>query len=172
MSFRAAKSLIEDPQEVASMGRFLGCFHSAFTSSGCLSRNQPIQTPYSSLLFSPDSWSLCQSSFTTKCLEDEMEFVTHTSFKTPFPRSEVKSLSRARLFAIPWTVACQAPPSMGFSRQEYWSGWPRDCLNFVLARFGELALTYEHSLFHPDKEDLQTPRASFLSLSFSFMTQR
>ena len=23
-----------------------------------------------------------------------------------------------------WTVACQAPPSMGFSRQEYWSGWP------------------------------------------------
>ena len=34
----------------------------------------------------------------------------------------VKSLSRVRLFATPWTVACQAPPSMGFSRQEYWSG--------------------------------------------------
>ena len=34
----------------------------------------------------------------------------------------VKSLSRVRLFAIPWTVAHQAPPSMGFSRQEYWSG--------------------------------------------------
>ena len=29
-----------------------------------------------------------------------------------------------RLFATPWTVACQAPPSMGFSRQEYWSGLP------------------------------------------------
>ena len=36
----------------------------------------------------------------------------------------VKSLSRVRLFVIPWTVACQASPSMGFSRQEYWSGLP------------------------------------------------
>ena len=35
---------------------------------------------------------------------------------------KVKSLSRVRLFATPWTVACQAPLSMGFSRQEYWSG--------------------------------------------------
>ena len=34
---------------------------------------------------------------------------------------EVKSLSRVRLFATPWTVAYQAPPSMGFSRQGYWS---------------------------------------------------
>ena len=36
----------------------------------------------------------------------------------------VKSLSRVRLFATPWTVAPQAPPSMGFSRQEYWIGLP------------------------------------------------
>ena len=36
----------------------------------------------------------------------------------------VKSLSRVRLFETPWTVAYQAPPSMGFSRQEYWSGVP------------------------------------------------
>ena len=36
----------------------------------------------------------------------------------------MKPLSRVRLFATPWTVACQAPPSMGFSRQEYWSGLP------------------------------------------------
>ena len=35
---------------------------------------------------------------------------------------KVTSLSRIRLFATPWTVACHAPPSMGFSRQEYWSG--------------------------------------------------
>ena len=34
------------------------------------------------------------------------------------------SLSRIRLFATPWTVACQAPLSMEFSRQEYWSGLP------------------------------------------------
>ena len=37
---------------------------------------------------------------------------------------KVKSLSRVRLFATPWTVAHQAPPSMGFSGQEYWSGLP------------------------------------------------
>ena len=36
----------------------------------------------------------------------------------------LKSLSRVRLFATPWTVAYQAPPSMGFSRQECWSGLP------------------------------------------------
>ena len=36
----------------------------------------------------------------------------------------MKSLSRVRLFAAPWTVAYQAPLSMGFSRQEYWSGLP------------------------------------------------
>ena len=37
---------------------------------------------------------------------------------------KVKSLSHVRLFATPWTVAYQAPPSMGFSKQEYWSGLP------------------------------------------------
>ena len=34
------------------------------------------------------------------------------------------SLSHVQLFATPWTVACQAPLSTGFSRQEYWSGLP------------------------------------------------
>ena len=37
---------------------------------------------------------------------------------------KVKSSSRVRLFMTPWTAAYQAPPSMGFSRQEYWSGVP------------------------------------------------
>ena len=36
----------------------------------------------------------------------------------------MKSLSRVRLFATPWTVVYQAPPSMGFSRQECWSRVP------------------------------------------------
>ena len=35
-----------------------------------------------------------------------------------------KSLSRVRLLATPWTAAYQAPPSTGFSRQEYWSAVP------------------------------------------------
>ena len=40
--------------------------------------------------------------------------------------SEVKcqSLSHVQLFVTPWTIACQAPLSTGFSRQEYWSGLP------------------------------------------------
>ena len=38
--------------------------------------------------------------------------------------SEVKSLSHVWLLATPWTAAYQAPLSMGFSRQEYWSGVP------------------------------------------------
>ena len=37
---------------------------------------------------------------------------------------KVKSLSRVRLLATPWTAAYQAPPSMGFSRQKYWSEVP------------------------------------------------
>ena len=37
---------------------------------------------------------------------------------------KVKLLSRVRLFVTPWTVAYEAPLSMGFSRQEYWSGVP------------------------------------------------
>ena len=37
---------------------------------------------------------------------------------------KVKSLSRVQLSATPWTVASQAPPSMGFFGQEYWSGLP------------------------------------------------
>ena len=37
---------------------------------------------------------------------------------------KVKSLSQVRLLATPWTAAYQAPPFMGFSRQEYWSGVP------------------------------------------------
>ena len=39
-------------------------------------------------------------------------------------KSERKSLSHVQLFKTPWTAAYQAPPSMGFSRQQYWSGVP------------------------------------------------
>ena len=42
---------------------------------------------------------------------------------------KVKSLSRVRLIATPWTAAYQAPPTMGFSGQEYWSGVPSPSLD-------------------------------------------
>ena len=44
---------------------------------------------------------------------------------------KVKSLSCVQLFMTPWTAAYQAPPSMGFSRQEYWSG--AHCLHHIYA---------------------------------------
>ena len=40
------------------------------------------------------------------------------------PKVKVKSLSRVQVFETPWTVAYQAPPSMGFFRQECWSRLP------------------------------------------------
>ena len=45
-------------------------------------------------------------------------------FPSPMRKVKVKSLSRVRPLATPWTAAYQAPPSTGFSRQEYWSGVP------------------------------------------------
>ena len=48
-----------------------------------------------------------------------------TSFSSAWQwKVKVKSLSRVRVFATTWTAAYQAPPSMGFSRKEYWSGVP------------------------------------------------
>ena len=47
----------------------------------------------------------------------------------------MKSLSHVQLFATPWTAAYQAPPSMGFSRQEYWSGLPLPSPRFIMDLF-------------------------------------
>ena len=47
----------------------------------------------------------------------------------------MKSLSPVRLFMTPWTVAHQAPPSMEFSRQEYWSGLPFPSLTISIIIF-------------------------------------
>ena len=50
-----------------------------------------------------------------------MPHVLNKSWLNEWRRSEVKSLSHVRLSSTPWTVAYLAPPSMEFSRQEYWS---------------------------------------------------
>ena len=52
------------------------------------------------------------------------------------------SLSRVRLFATPWTVAYLAPPYMGFSRQEYWSGLPFQFWGFLLIMTTVAVLKY------------------------------
>ena len=52
-----------------------------------------------------------------------------------------KSLSRVRLLVTPWTAAYQAPPSMGFSRQEYWSGVP--LVKNMLANAGDMRYGFD-----------------------------
>ena len=59
----------------------------------------------------------------------------------------VKSLSRVWLLAIPWTAAYQAPPSMGFSRQDYWSGVPLPSL-YKAVVFKLCSLELLHGLVH------------------------
>ena len=53
-----------------------------------------------------------------------LEWVAISSSSAWKWKVKVKSLSHVWLLATPWTAAYQAPPSMGFSRQEYWSGLP------------------------------------------------
>ena len=56
---------------------------------------------------------------------------------------KMKSLSRVQLLATPWTAAYQAPPPMGFSRQEYWSGVPLPSLYMLLMYKQQLNLGEE-----------------------------
>ena len=59
----------------------------------------------------------------------------------PVPLLLLSRFSRVRLFTTPWTAAHQAPPSMGFSRQEYWSGVPL-VRAFLLSHVGEEITEY------------------------------
>ena len=83
----------------------------------------------------------------------------------------MKSLSCVQLLATPWTAAHQAPLSMGFSRQEYWSGEPLPSPSpvFTIAKIGELnihtLLSYLHSLFHPSIKVLKTFLQNFIKLT-------
>ena len=70
------------------------------------------------------------------------------AFSGGFCISSVQSLSRVQLLATSWTVAYQAPPSMGFSRQEYWSGVPLPSLVERLEM--SIAAEKSHHLFSHD----------------------
>ena len=62
---------------------------------------------------------------------------------------KVKSLSHVQLFATPWTVAYQAPPSMGFSRQEYWSGVPFPSQGIFPTQGSNQGLLHCRQTFYP-----------------------
>ena len=68
--------------------------------------------------------SICQQIWKNEAVATGLEKVSFHSNPKQWVSEWVKPLSHVRLFATPWTVAYQAPPSMGFSRQEYWNGLP------------------------------------------------
>ena len=79
-----------------------------------------------------------------------------TSETTDHRKVKVKSLSRVWLFAIPGTIAPQAPLSMEFSRQEYWSGLPfpsPEDLPIPGVELGSPALQADSLLFEPPTRD-------------------
>ena len=82
------------------------------------------------------------------------------SFSNEWKRKvKVKSLSHVRLLATPWTVAYQAPPSMGFSRQAYWSGVPLPS-PWMLYRFWQIYNNiYPYSVIQNSFTALKLPRA-------------
>ena len=75
-----------------------------------------------------------------------LEWVAISSSNAWKWKVKVKSLSRVRLFATPWIAAYQAPPSMGFSRQEYWSGVPLPSPP-LRTRLGQQKLVYWWHLY-------------------------
>ena len=72
-------------------------------------------------------WILCMLSDRRVKFRGEVRFKINISELPALEtvlKTKVRSLSRVRLFATSWTVIYRAPQSMGFSRQEYWSGLP------------------------------------------------
>ena len=74
-----------------------------------------------------------------------LEWVAISFFNAWKWKVKVKSLSCVRLFQTPWTAAYQAPPSMGFSRQEYWSGVPLPYTRIPFIRVSKYAILNQES---------------------------
>ena len=75
-----------------------------------------------------------------------LEWVAISSSNAWKWKVKVKSPSHVQLLATPWTAAYQALPSMGFSRQEYWSGLPLPSPIYCLTSFNMLICTSIHVL--------------------------
>ena len=97
-----------------------------------------------------------------------LEWVAISSSSAWKWKVKVKSLSRAWFLASPWTAAHQAPPSMGFSRQEYWSGVPLPSPRYSLAP----ALSATTSIWHFSSSRalyriIKNGKVHFLSVSWT-----
>ena len=85
------------------------------SSDSCCQRPEDQNPPCPGVMRAAFPTALCSSVLLTRHWDNQA--------RTPDPSwLRVQSLSRVRLFVTPWTTAHQAPLSMGFSRQEYWSG--------------------------------------------------
>ena len=82
---------------------------------------------------------------------------------------KVKSLSRVWLLVTPWTAAYQAPPSMGFSRQEYWSGLPLPSPEegevIIIFKWGNSLQQHSWGATHADSGLLTPDPVSYFSVS-------
>ena len=107
-------------------------------------------------------------SFTPDCDPPSPFFYTHglTLSNTLL----LKLLSHVRFLGIPWTAASKAPPSMGFSRQEYWSGVPLPSLNTFLLVLKYLC-NFKNLIFKEISLHAVGPQITFcLLLLFSYST--
>ena len=71
-----------------------------------------------------NSWSFLFSLWTRRCLQERIERIEKATRANMLLLLLLSHFSCVRILATPWTAAYQAPLSMGFSRQEYWSGVP------------------------------------------------
>ena len=82
----------------------------------------------------------------------------------------VKSLSRVQLLMTPWSAAHQAPPSMGFSRQEYWSGVPLpSCEELDKTEVAACMLTESSKPYPATSHELISAPLTKLPLAFCFL---
>ena len=106
-----------------------------------------------------------------------LEWIAISFSNTWMWKVKVKWVSHVRLFVTPWTAAHQAPPSMGFSRQEYWSGVPLPSLNRTVSNhkkeYWHMLLTQINlkNIMLSERSQTQTPHVAWFHLSISEMSK-
>ena len=119
------KYLRTNPLKCNSKRRYCSTPHSQWEDRSLTSINTNQQRCLITMAYLPNT----SMTFLLACPQHIKTFLPFVSAEVSsisllYLKKKVKSLSHVLLFVTPWTVAYQAPPSMGFSRQEYWSGLP------------------------------------------------